>query len=102
MTPANPLLAELGFFRLVAFQDLKIEMAASGRLRHDFSVGDPIEPTPAFIRAAFRDGVDDGNPRPSVEGNPALRATIVAWAERRFGVPLDPDRHVLATAGSRE
>jgi aspartate/methionine/tyrosine aminotransferase len=54
----NPLLDRLGGYPLAAFQDLKHELAADGRPLHDFSIGDPVEPTPAFIRQALVDGLD--------------------------------------------
>jgi len=33
---------------------------------------------------------------------PELREAIAGWAARRFGVALDPDRHVIPTLGSKE
>jgi N-succinyldiaminopimelate aminotransferase len=42
---------------------------------------------------------------PATKGVPELRRSIAAWATRRFGlgrVALDPERHVLPVAGTRE
>lgn len=98
----NPLLRRLGGYPLAAFQDLKAEMALQGGPLHDFSIGDPVEPTPAFVRQALVDGVPAVSQYPTAAGLPELRAAIATWVGRRFGVDVDPDRHVLPTAGSKE
>jgi succinyldiaminopimelate transaminase len=69
---------------------------------HDFSIGDPIEPTPPFIRKALIDGLPEVSQYPTAAGLPELRRAIAAWIERRFKVQVDPDREVLPTAGSKE
>jgi succinyldiaminopimelate transaminase len=98
----NPLLSRLGGYPLAAFQDLARELAADGRTLHDFSIGDPVEPTPVFIRDALVDGITATSQYPTAAGLPELRAAISAWVERRFGVAVDPDTQVLPTAGSKE
>lgn len=98
----NPLLAELGGYPLAAYQDLKRALAADAAPLHDFSIGDPIEPTPAFIRDALVAGVQPTSQYPTAAGLPELRAAIAAWVERRFKILVDPDTEVLPTAGSKE
>jgi succinyldiaminopimelate transaminase len=98
----NPLLHRLGGYPLAAFQDLKLQMAADGGTLHDFSVGDPVEPTPPFIRHALVAGMREISQYPTAAGLAELRAAIAAWVARRFGVRVDPDRHVIPTAGSKE
>ncbi len=103
--PTNPLLAELGGYPLAAFQDLARGLradAGSGRPLYDFSIGDPVEQTPPFIRAALVAGLDPVSQYPTAAGLPELRAAIAGWVARRFGVAVDPDREVLPTAGSKE
>jgi acetylornithine aminotransferase len=39
---------------------------------------------------------------PAAAGLPELREAIAAWAGRRFGVELDPDRQIVPTLGSKE
>jgi acetylornithine aminotransferase len=39
---------------------------------------------------------------PRAQGLPELRDAIAAWARRRFGVTLDPERDVIPTLGSKE
>ena len=98
----NPVLSELGGYPLAAYQDLKRELAADGAPLHDFSIGDPIEPTPAFIRNALVDGLPPISQYPTAAGLSELRVAIASWVERRFKVVLDPEREVLPTAGSKE
>lgn len=98
----NPVLAELGGYPLAEYQDLKRQLAAEGAPLHDFSIGDPIEPTPPFIRQALIDGLPEVSQYPTAAGLVELRRAIAAWVERRFKVQVDPDREVLPTAGSKE
>ncbi len=100
--PVNPLLRRLGGYPLAAFQDLKLQMAADGGVLHDFSIGDPVEPTPPFIRDALVAGLPAVSQYPTAAGLPELRAAVAAWVQRRFGVRVDPDTQVLPTAGSKE
>lgn len=97
----NPLLSRLGGYPLAAYQDLKLAMAAEGPL-HDFSVGDPVEPTPPFIRDALVAGLPAVSQYPTAAGLRELREAVAGWVGRRFGVSVDPDRNVLPTAGSKE
>ena len=98
----NPLLTRLGGYPLAAFQDLKVQMQAQGLPLHDFSIGDPVEPTPAFIRQALVDAVPEVSQYPTAAGPAALRQAIAAWVARRFGVRVDSETQVLPTAGSKE
>jgi succinyldiaminopimelate transaminase len=98
----NPVLERLGGYPLARFQDLKAELAADGRTLHDFSIGDPIEPTPAFVRQALIEAVPEVSQYPTAAGLRPLREAVAAWVARRYGVTVDPDRQVLPTAGSKE
>ncbi|MGH8895599.1 MAG: aminotransferase class I/II-fold pyridoxal phosphate-dependent enzyme, partial [Egibacteraceae bacterium] len=98
----NPLLARLGDYPLDALQGLARAMRAQGLPLHDFSIGDPVEPTPLFVRQALADAIPDVSQYPTAGGLRELRKTIAAWVARRFGVDVDPDAHVLPTAGSKE
>jgi succinyldiaminopimelate transaminase len=98
----NPLLGRLGGYPLAAFQDLKADLQAQGVPLHDFSIGDPVEPTPPFIRQALVDGVGEVSQYPTAAGPRALREAIAGWVGRRFGVEVDPETQVLPTAGSKE
>jgi acetylornithine aminotransferase len=68
----------------------------------DFGIGEPREETPAFIREALAARSRRSRATPVATACPELRAAIAAWAGRRFGVTLDPDREVVPTLGSKE
>jgi succinyldiaminopimelate transaminase len=78
------------------------EMRSQATPTHDFSIGDPVEPTPPFIRQALIDGITETSQYPTAAGLSQLREAIAGWVQRRFGVTVDPDREVLPTAGSKE
>jgi succinyldiaminopimelate transaminase len=67
----------------------------------DLSIGTPVDPAPAVVRAAL-DAASDAPGYPQTYGTPALREAVAAWFARRRGVPdVDPDG-VLPTIGSKE
>lgn len=98
----NPLLGQLRTYPQVALDQKKREVLAAGRALYDFGTGDPLEPTPAFIREAIRDAVPEVSQYPSIAGPRSLRLAIAGYLERRFGVRLDPDTQILPTSGSKE
>lgn len=98
----NPVLERLGGYPFAAFQDLKRELSRDGEPVFDFSIGDPVEPTPAFVREALVAGLSAVSQYPTAVGLPELRSAIAGYVRRRFGVRVDPERHVLPTAGSKE
>jgi succinyldiaminopimelate transaminase len=102
MVTTNPALAELGGYPLARLQDLANDLRADGEPLADFSIGDPDEPTPPFIREALRDAVGPVSRYPTAAGQPELRAAVAGWVRTRHGVEVDPDRHVLPSAGSKE
>lgn len=100
---SNPVLDELGGYPLARLQDLANDLRASGEVVHDFSIGDPDEPTPSFVREALVAALGPVSRYPTAAGQPALRRAVVAWLARRHGVTgLDPDVHVVPAAGSKE
>lgn len=67
----------------------------------DLSVGTPVDPSPAVVRAALA-AASDAPGYPTTHGTPALREAVAEWFARRRGVPgLDPAA-VLPTVGSKE
>lgn len=67
----------------------------------DLSVGSPVDPTPAVVRAALA-AATDSHAYPQTAGTPALREAIVAWYARRRGVNDLSVANVLPTIGSKE
>ena len=102
MVTTNPALARLGGYPLARLQDLANELRADGQPLHDFSIGDPDEPTPAFIRQALIDAVTEVSRYPTAAGQRPLREAIAGFVRRRHGVEVDPDLHVLPGAGGKE
>jgi succinyldiaminopimelate transaminase len=67
----------------------------------DLSVGTPVDPVPAVVRAALAGPAADVPGYPTTHGTAELRAAIAGSLARRFGVAVDP-RDVLPTIGSKE
>jgi succinyldiaminopimelate transaminase len=98
----NPVLDQLGAYAMTELQALAREMRATGRQVIDFSIGDPREPTPAFIPEALRRAVPEVSQYPTVRGLPELRGAVADYVARRFGVAVDPETQVVPTSGSKE
>jgi succinyldiaminopimelate transaminase len=98
----NPVLAALGAYPIAELQALARSIRESGRRLIDFSIGDPVEPTPEFIRDELRRSVPAVSQYPTVRGLASLRQAVAGYVSRRFGVDVDPDTQVLPTAGSKE
>ena len=66
-------------------------------------IGEPQHPTPAFIKDALTANLKGLASYPATAGSEALRRSIGAWLERRYGLRgLDPMTQVLPVNGSRE
>jgi acetylornithine aminotransferase len=74
----------------------------SGRPVYDFGIGDPREPTPAFIREAFVRAVPVVSQYPSIAGIAPLRRAVSGYLQRRFGLQVNPDSEILPCAGAKE
>src|SRR3954451_22324652 len=98
----SPVLAELAQYPFARLDDWKAAASARGLELIDFGMGDPREPTPAFIREALLASVDEISQYPRAVGLPELCDAIAAWIERRYGVALDPRAELIPTLGSKE
>ncbi|WP_282345870.1 succinyldiaminopimelate transaminase [Pseudomonas sp. PS01301] len=79
--------------------------AAADKRAIALSIGEPKHSSPAFVKQALADNLDQMAVYPTTQGIAALREAIARWCERRFQVPagwLDPARHVLPVNGTRE
>lgn len=110
----NPLLRRTGTYPFQRLTEARAAVAgaaptgtvapgAPGRLI-DLGAGEPREPTPDLIRRALVAAVEEEtvSSYPLAVGLPELREAVAAWIGRRYGVALDPGRHVLPTLGSKE
>ena len=68
----------------------------------DMTIGEPRHPMPPMVAEVLAANTAGFAKYPPNEGTPELRAAIAAWMQRRHGVTLDPDRHVMALNGTRE
>src|SRR5439155_15507760 len=100
--PLHPWLEGGAPYPFVALEQRARELAPPGVTPIHFGIGDPREETPEFIRRAMIASVPAVSSYPPVAGTAELRAACAGWARRRFGVTLDPERHVLAVNGSKE
>ena len=100
--PKNPVLGEIRKTLTVELDERRRALAAAGKRLFDFGLGDPKEPTPAFIREALARGVPPVSQYPSAFGTAALRRAAAGYLSRRFGVSVDPEAQVLACAGAKE
>ena len=98
----SPVLAELAQYPFTRLDEWKAEARARGIDLIDFGMGDPRERTPAFIREAMLDSVDEVSSYPRASGLPELRTAIAGWIDRRYGVSVDPDTEIVPTLGSKE
>ncbi|QKT02447.1 succinyldiaminopimelate transaminase [Ectothiorhodospiraceae bacterium 2226] len=103
MNPDIDKLHPYPFERLAA---LKAGVTPPAELAHiALSIGEPQHPAPAFVREALTQAFPDLAKYPTTAGGGALRSAIAAWLTRRFRLPaesIDPQRHVLPVAGTRE
>jgi succinyldiaminopimelate transaminase len=98
----NPVLEELGEYPIALIQARARELRDAGLPVVDFSIGDPREPTPPFIRRALQEAVPEVSQYPTAAGLAELRAAIAGFVRRRFGVGVDPATQVVPTSGSKE
>jgi aspartate/methionine/tyrosine aminotransferase len=76
-----------------------------GRAPLDLSIGQPMHPLPALLAETLHAHVHLWGRYPPVAGTPAFREAVCAWLARRYQLPagmLDPARHVLPVAGTKE
>jgi succinyldiaminopimelate transaminase len=98
----SPLLAELAQYPFARLDEWRAEARACGIDVIDFGVGDPREPTPAFIREALTAGLREVSSYPRAAGLPEYREAVARWIARRFGVEVDAATEIVPTLGSKE
>jgi alanine-synthesizing transaminase len=83
---------------------LKAAARARGADIIDLGMGNPDLPTPQHIIDKMVETVNRPrtNRYSASKGIPGLRKAQAAYYERRFGVRVDPEKHVVATLGSKE
>ena len=100
--PLHPLLTGGAEYPFVKLERRRKELAPPGVASINFGMGDPREETPRFIRDTLKAALPAVSSYPATAGKPELRAACAAWMKRRYGVDLDPERHVLPANGTKE
>jgi LL-diaminopimelate aminotransferase len=97
-------LSSLGGYAFAEVDKLVEELKGKGVSVLDFGVGDPRAPTPTLVRERGKTAIDEHatSGYPSYVGALSFRKAAADWIGRRFGVTLDPAKHVTATIGSKE
>ena len=69
------------------------------------SIGEPQHPPPPMVAQILAENAALWGRYPPADGSPEFRAAVAGWLTRRFGLPVgavDPARHILPVAGTRE
>ncbi len=99
----NPLLARLHPYPFERLRALTADITPNPTYRAiSLGIGEPRHPTPALIERALMGHLAGLSSYPATAGLPALRESIAAWIERRYGVKVDAGTQVLPVNGSRE
>ena len=82
------------------------QIEATGSDCISLAIGDPVEPTPAYIIETMREVVLDPNnhqyPTDEQKGMLGFRDAVSRWYDRKYGVRLDPETEVMTLGGSKE
>jgi aspartate/methionine/tyrosine aminotransferase len=71
----------------------------------DLSIGEPQHAPPTLLADTLAANAHLWNRYPPPAGTPYFRRAAADWLERRFALPsgwLEPDRHILPVAGTKE
>lgn len=98
----NPVLAQLGTYPLATIAKRAADLSADGSRVINFSIGDPLEPTPDFIKAAMADAIPEVSQYPTVHGLVEFREAVADFVQRRYGVAVDHETQIIPTSGSKE
>lgn len=103
MVTRNPALDAIGSYALEELRHRVARLRSDGASLLDFSIGDPDEPTPEFIRNALVEAITPVSNYPTTWGQAGLRSAVAEFFTRRHNVDwLDPATQILPSAGSKE
>jgi N-succinyldiaminopimelate aminotransferase len=102
----NANLLKLHAYPFERLTQLKTGIEPPPQLAHiALSIGEPKHPAPDFVKQILCDNIDQLAVYPTTKGSLALRQSIGQWLQQRFNLSadqIDPERHILPVAGTRE
>jgi N-succinyldiaminopimelate aminotransferase len=99
----NPLLASLQPYPFERLKQLFASVTPNPAYRSiSLGIGEPHHATPQLVLDALAGATRELAMYPATAGSPGLRQACAGWAQRRYGVSLDPTTQVLPVNGSRE
>ncbi|HLQ84789.1 MAG TPA: succinyldiaminopimelate transaminase [Salinisphaeraceae bacterium] len=102
----NPRLVQLAPYPFQRLAELLADVTPAADLAPiSLAIGEPQHAPAIVAREALAATLEELGHYPATRGTHALRAAMAAWLRRRFHLPgaaLDPARHVLPAAGTRE
>ncbi|MCF7846433.1 MAG: aminotransferase class I/II-fold pyridoxal phosphate-dependent enzyme [Candidatus Peribacteraceae bacterium] len=97
-------IANLAGYPFAELEKIITQLKDQGIEPIDFGVGDPVDPTPEFIREATKQAVDDfaASGYPSYIGSAEFREAVKDWFNKRFAINLNPETEIASSIGSKE
>jgi len=99
-------LKSIPHYLFMELRDRIKQIEACGTDLISLAIGDPVEPTPAYIieslRQAALDPTNHQYPTDEQRGMHDFRSAVARWYQRKYGVRLDPETEVLGLSGSKE
>lgn len=91
-------------YPFVELRNKKQSLKEKGIKVIDFSIGDPVSPTPDFIinRAQESMKTFQNSGYPDNRGLKDFRKLVSEWLNRRFGIMIDPEKEIFPSLGAKE
>lgn len=102
----NPNLSRLQAYPFERLKQLFAQVIPNGHYAPiSLGIGEPRHAAPELVKQAYCSAIQNGgglSVYPATAGDPALRAAMARWLQRRYGLHLDSATHILPINGSRE
>ncbi|WP_158997944.1 aminotransferase class I/II-fold pyridoxal phosphate-dependent enzyme [Pigmentibacter ruber] len=98
----NSWLLALRPFGLTKNDEIKSKLEAQNIEVFDFTLGDPKEPTPDFIKKALIENIDSVSQYPQNIGCLQLRQTCAKWVKNRLSIDINAQNQIISSNGSKE
>jgi N-succinyldiaminopimelate aminotransferase len=102
----NPNLSRLQAYPFERLKQLFAQVTPNANYRPiSLGIGEPRHAAPELVKQAYCDAIQNGgglSVYPATAGDPALRAAMARWLQRRYGLQMDSATQILPINGSRE